>query len=435
MPQIVLPHKYSAQLTGWTCGPASAKHVLSTAGRNDLTEAGLARECGTTTNGTDDINNIRPVLAKYTGRTWVRYGMPNDPPTRTQIDLLRSTIVATVVQERRGMVVNIVAPPSNNLPGYPSNQTIWHYIAVVGYDTDADLVYLADSARFGGHEHYWVSVQKLASLIPPKAWATLDVKAKPPAPPAPPVPAGALGEYAGKPKTVTGAGSNLDKPTYQVAVVHDPEGGFEGTISWIITGQEGSYHRMRARTGEGVQLVPEYRQAWAARATGNRIGLHACVEGYADWSRAQWLERAANGLEGLAHDLADWSKTYGIPLMRVSPSEVKAGKRGVCTHADISAAFGETDHSDPGAGFPLDLVLARARQLTPPTTDGGFTVAQIDDIMRKLDKIEKTQDWIVGQLGPGYDEWGEDGDLGRNSKGQRLTLRAGLAKLIRKVGA
>ena len=42
---------------------------------------------------------------------------------------------------------------------------------------------------------------------------------------------------------------------------------------------------------------------------------------------------------------------------------------------------------------------------------------------------------ILDQLGPGFDSWGADGDLGRNDKNQRRTLRAGLAALMRKVGA
>ncbi len=44
--------------------------------------------------------------------------------------------------------------------------------------------------------------------------------------------------------------------------------------------------------------------------------------------------------------------------------------------------------------------------------------------------LSKTR-YIADQLGPGFDSWGEDGDLGKNERGQRLTLRAGLAKLLR----
>lgn len=43
--------------------------------------------------------------------------------------------------------------------------------------------------------------------------------------------------------------------------------------------------------------------------------------------------------------------------------------------------------------------------------------------------------YIRDQVGPGFDTWGEDGDLGRNADGKRRTLRAGLAALRRKIGA
>ena len=39
--------------------------------------------------------------------------------------------------------------------------------------------------------------------------------------------------------------------------------------------------------------------------------------------------------------------------------------------------------------------------------------------------------YVAEQLGAGRDDWGEDGDLGRNAKGQRRTLRAGIAALLR----
>lgn len=74
-----------------------------------------------------------------------------------------------------------------------------------------------------------------------------------------------------------------------------------------------------------------------------------------------------------------------------------------------------------------------------PPTPGGFLMALNDEQQQHLlDATIEARDntrWLKDQLGPGFDAWGEDGDLGRNAKGQRLTLRAGLAALIRKVGA
>ena len=32
------------------------------------------------------------------------------------------------------LVANIVAPPTNHPPGYPSDRTIYHYFTVIGYN-------------------------------------------------------------------------------------------------------------------------------------------------------------------------------------------------------------------------------------------------------------------------------------------------------------
>ena len=173
----------------------------------------------------------------------------------------------------------------------------------------------------------------------------------------------ALGVYRGAPVARSGFGSNSAVPTRQVIVVHDTEGSYEGAISWMKSQQNGSYHVIRALAGQGARLVPDTRQAWGAMPTGNRIGLHVCLEGYARWTRDEWLAKGRDGLEGMAHDIAAWAKSYSIPLVRLTAADVKAGKRGICTHADITAAFRESTHTDPGSGFPLDLVIARAREL------------------------------------------------------------------------
>ena len=68
-----------------------------------------------------------------------------------------------------------------------------------------------------------------------------------------------------------------------------------------------------------------------------------------------------------------------------------------------------------------------------------FMAALSEDEQREL--LEGVR-YIKDQLGPGFDDWGKDGDLGHNDDGKRLTFRAGLAALrrdvtalLRKVGA
>jgi hypothetical protein len=41
-------------------------------------------------------------------------------------------------------------------------------------------------------------------------------------------------------------------------------------------------------------------------------------------------------------------RQYGIPIRKVSPAELHAGVAGICGHADVTLAWGQGDHMDPG---------------------------------------------------------------------------------------
>ena len=48
---------------------------------------------------------------------------------------------------------------------------------------------------------------------------------------------------------------------------------------------------------------------------------------------------------------------------------MKAGRRGYTSHAEVSKAFRQTDHTDPGVNFPWDVLAAEiARLTTTPQT-------------------------------------------------------------------
>lgn len=163
----ILEHEYQVQETGYWCGPAATRIVLSCRGIH-LSQADLAAQCGTHTGGTDHIGQITNVLSRHVG--WYETKeMPNDPPTAPQKDLLWADIVKDI-DAGYGIVANIVAPPGNQPPGYPGT-LIQHYFAIVGYNPDNRDVHIADSANFSGNQHYWLSFDQLASLIPPKGYS------------------------------------------------------------------------------------------------------------------------------------------------------------------------------------------------------------------------------------------------------------------------
>lgn len=169
--QIILPHQYHAQETAWTCGPSTAKVVLSTFGQN-VAESVLARECGTTEDGTADIANVNSVISRRSGRRYGNSYLRADPPSRGQMDDFWLHAVATLADNRRGMPINIWAPGNNHPPGYP-NYMIMHYITAVGIDLSQRGLYISDSARFSGIEHYWIGADRLATMITPKGYGHL----------------------------------------------------------------------------------------------------------------------------------------------------------------------------------------------------------------------------------------------------------------------
>ena len=71
------------------------------------------------------------------------------------------------------MVVNWVVPPGS-LGFYPW-ETIWHYVVLGGVDETTRMVGIWDPASFGGPESeiYWIHIDKLAQLIPPKGYTAI----------------------------------------------------------------------------------------------------------------------------------------------------------------------------------------------------------------------------------------------------------------------
>lgn len=114
--------------------------------------------------------------------------------------------------------------------------------------------------------------------------------------------------------------------------------------------------------------VPDLLTAWHCGHHGNllTIGLELC--GSADQSRAQWLDAASVATLGLAARLCvTLCLRYGLPPAVVTPTGLRAGERGITTHAMVSQAWHESDHYDPGPGFPLgDFIVAVEAVLSAP---------------------------------------------------------------------
>ena len=130
-----------------------------------------------------------------------------------------------------------------------------------------------------------------------------------------------------------------------------------GTARYFQTpGAGGSAHYVHD-VAEDVQCVPEGRIAAHAPPNDRSIGFEVCGESY--YTREQWLSpkvwpaavRCANNIKAVA-------ARRSIPLRLLTTAQVRAGMSGICGHANVSDAFGKSDHHDPGPGFPWDVFMA-----------------------------------------------------------------------------
>lgn len=151
--------------------------------------------------------------------------------------------------------------------------------------------------------------------------------------------------------------------------VHTTEGGdtVRGIAEWQLKrSAQSSYHVLIARDGTSVRSNDDAFIPWAAMPMGNRYCYHVALAGRAAFTRGDWLARP-DQLAALADYLAVTAAAHGIALRRATADELRRGAAGdrnlsgVVGHADIRDAWRETDHWDPGPGFPYDHVLELAR--------------------------------------------------------------------------
>jgi len=127
-------------------------------------------------------------------------------------------------------------------------------------------------------------------------------------------------------------------------------------------------------------LVPYLRAAWTAGATANDWGLHIEVCAFVALSREQWLSeedvdvwvpylnkgagawRRIRSPRSMLRNTAAWVRArcdeFGITKRKITATDLRNDVDGICGHADTSAAWRETDHTDPGKNWPWDVFIA-----------------------------------------------------------------------------
>lgn len=137
-------------------------------------------------------------------------------------------------------------------------------------------------------------------------------------------------------------------------------------------------------------MVPPDRAGWHATRA-NRVSIGIEQTAYARYDRARWLQ--PDGLATIANTARAAVESGLTRAVHITdPATVDAiiaGRDtttvGYCSHALIQPG----DRTDPGTGYPWDVLLDFTRQLLNPTPiTGGLTMADINDIIRRLADLE-----------------------------------------------
>ncbi|MEU3013337.1 C39 family peptidase [Nocardia asteroides] len=427
------------QETGWWCGPASTQTVLLARGIF-VEESQLAREIGTTWNGTDFVGLIEPVLNAHLGAdVYVSRYLEWDPATPEQVARLWDDIVRSI-DAGFGVVANIVAPPGNwprgvkgsVSPQYgPAGATVYHYVAIMGYDDEARAVWVADSGfpPFG----YWLGFDQLATLIPPKGYACAPIAPPPPehvpAGLTPEVLADAMGgtvsmdRYRQLFPAVVQALQACDCTTVERAAMWFAQVGHEGGgLRYMEEIRDGSAYEWRQDLGN---VYPGDGPRFKGRGPIQITGRHNYTR-LSEWAFQRGLCPSPTFFVDLPHELA--SDRYGF----VGVTWYWTTARDMNSYADARDIHGATRAVNGGTNGLTDRIarwnrcLAIGAALIP---EEGIMAALTPDEQREL--LENTR-YIRAQLAPKDPSWSDASSLGKNSAGEELTLRDGIAEMKRK---
>lgn len=164
---------------------------------------------------------------------------------------------------------------------------------------------------------------------------------------------------------------NGSRPVY--FTIHTTEGAGGMDLVRYMAGAEVSYHYVVGNDGTVYDLVDTDDASWSCLSD-NPITINAVFgPSFSNWTRQQWLDNMAHGIQVMARICAQDLVKYDIPPTVSLGPHYTTIPTGVVDHRyfTVVARDGNT-HGDVGDGFPVDIFTAAVQsaytQLTAPAT-------------------------------------------------------------------
>lgn len=145
-----------------------------------------------------------------------------------------------------------------------------------------------------------------------------------------------------------------------------------GTARYFAGGNAGGSAHYIEDINTETHCVPDGTIAYHAPPNVRSVGIEICAEGgdYAkSYTREQWLSASVwPAVLRTASRTRELCQRYAIPMVKLSVADLLANRHGICGHVDVSNAWHQSSHSDPGAGFPWDKFIAAVGGAVIPAT-------------------------------------------------------------------
>lgn len=108
-----------------------------------------------------------------------------------------------------------------------------------------------------------------------------------------------------------------------------------------------------------IQCVKDNDVAFAAPGC-NSDGIQIELAGYAKQTAGEWLDAyGTRMLEQAAHAVAQYCRKFSITAVHLTNDQLRAGRKGIVGHRQVSEVYRKSDHMDPGENFPWDYFMER----------------------------------------------------------------------------
>lgn len=169
--------------------------------------------------------------------------------------------------------------------------------------------------------------------------------------------------------------------------------GAQGTAGYFRTAASGGSAHYITDSDEAIQCAYDTVVCWHAPPNMHSIGIEMCCS-LTDRGQGHWtLASHVTMMHITAKLTAQKCIQYNVPIRRLSVAQVAAGERGITGHNEVSLAFGQSSHWDPGEYFPWPLFIAMVQSeanIITGTGDQPMSAAEVQQILNVLAGYESS---------------------------------------------